>query len=500
MNFKVYRDTYFFNAKKALEVAKEQNTLMVLDEPITNSVFFLEIEEQKRQEFYKDLQICYYAGTKIENGPANLIYVPVDTLFDFFKASRLRYPEIIDFDASDFSQSEQEKIIGLFRQLVQNARVFKNTQALNFMEIIKLNKPNFNEPLRIFLMGNRHTTVMQYVSQSIAYEFKAAGVDVKFSIEQNAMEALDPVWHYKECAEFNPHITININHLNNEFLNDGVFNFVWFQDPMEILLSSAKIELRKRDFIYSLFSTLDLFMDNKNIPYKRQNFCINKTEFFIDKNIKRRKKIVFVGSSYNKMMPDNFFGSGLHKHLMKMFTEGVQFSKNILNELAILYKVDYSFLESRIYPFIVRDMSVLALCEMASEIDFEVEIYGYDWDHYEHIKPFYKGPLAYGRELRDVYNSATYALASHATYVVQNRVLEAIGCGCTPIVYDCRKFDKPPFYEDALEIFLTKQDLFKILTRKKSRKYKTKEIIKSCSYKYMIKGICKTVRKNLKNG
>lgn len=241
-------------------------------------------------------------------------------------------------------------------------------------------------------------------------------------------------------------------------------------------------------------------MDKKNISYKRQNFCINKKEFCINKKIKRTKKIVFIGSSYIKMMPDNFFGSGLHRHLMKMFTEGVPFSKNILNELAILYKVDYSFLESRIYAFIVRDMSVLALCEMASKIDFEVEIYGYDWDYYEHIKPFYKGSLSYGKELRDIYSSATYTLAPHAIYIIQNRVLEAIACGCTPIVYDCRDFDKPPFYEDSLEIFRSKQDLFEILTRKKQRKYKTKKIIKDCSYKQMVKNILKTVKKSLKNG
>jgi len=266
------------------------------------------------------------------------------------------------------------------------------------------------------------------------------------------------------------------------------------QDPMKSIVDpSSNIKIRKRDLIYSLAAPIDYALSSKKVPFKRQNFAINKKVYKIKHSIERRKKIVFVGSAYftnvRKDTPEELFNE-----ILDMFQKGIDFNEPIITYLARKYNLDFIYVIIRVINFIIRDYSVLELCKINT--DYEIEIYGWGWDKYPETKPYYKGVLKYGEDIAKVFHSATYSLSPHSCSIVQQRVLEASACGCIPIVYDCRSIEPPPFYEDNLIYYKDLRTLATIL--KESPIKKPKKIIKENSYKKLVKrfikdieGICK---------
>ena len=85
---------------------------------------------------------------------------------------------------------------------------------------IAKNKPDFSEKkLRVFIAACRETTVMQYISKSIASAFKKRGCVTYISTEENTMQIGTSDLQFQEMLDFKPHIIININHLNNEYIS-----------------------------------------------------------------------------------------------------------------------------------------------------------------------------------------------------------------------------------------------------------------------------------------
>lgn len=463
---KPIRDTFFLDSKRALKQAKKQKTLTVTEKPLPWSIFNTDIATQKRQIFYNDLQICYYVGEKLEidNTPENFINVPFDKVFDFFKETRLRYPEVINFKGIDLSDSEKENIIKLFIQTLQNANGYKNEKVQEYINIIKNNKPNFNEPLRFFFMANRHTTVMQYVSRNICNSLRKLGYEVYFSIEDNLMESISMSSHLYEFATFNPHVTININHLNNQFLNNHIFNFVWFQDPMPILMDNSKIQLRNRDKIF----TLDKIIMKKfrEEDYELRSFCVNKDEFFKDKSIARRNKIIFIGSSYQDMVksyPDaNMYK--VYKKLKERLDNGKGYTRKYLNKLVHNYNLPYDDIVFKALSPAVRESCVEWICKQ-NKVD--VEVYGRFWDHNNIIKPYFKGELKHGSEVREAYCSAKYALLAHPIDMYQQRLPEIAACGTIPVSFDAGELMEVKYkYKDESLLFSSFKTLLKIFGKK----------------------------------
>ena len=77
-------DTYFFSAKEALKVAKEQN--------------------RSDDENQMNLQLCYYDGEKIQTDLVNLIHSPIVSLVNDLALGTYRIPEVVDFTGIDVSQ------------------------------------------------------------------------------------------------------------------------------------------------------------------------------------------------------------------------------------------------------------------------------------------------------------------------------------------------------------------------------------------------------------
>lgn len=77
-----------------------------------------------------------------------------------------------------------------------------------------------------------------------------------------------------------------------------------------------------------------------------------------------------------------------------------------IEEILKRYKINKDVLIQKVIPYIVRDFSVIWMCESKLSKEFKIEVYGWGWENYPQVEPFYKGELSYGQALVDVYSSA----------------------------------------------------------------------------------------------
>ena len=131
------------------------------------------------------------------------------------------------------------------------------------------------------------------------------------------------------------------------------------------------------------------------------------------------------------------------------------------------------------------------LCSSELSKKIKIEIYGWGWDKYPETKQYFKGELKHGKEIADVYSSAKFTLAPHSGYIIQQRVLEAIFCGCQPILYDCRSVDEAPYYEDTLIYYKSKNEMLNSFVQTKEQNFE--EFKKEFTYKNFVDKILKIV-------
>ncbi|NOZ53772.1 MAG: hypothetical protein GXP08_11660 [Gammaproteobacteria bacterium] len=443
-----FKDCYFFDRNLALKTAKQQNRVTTMHPSITG------------------LQICYYDGDLIENGPENFINAKFKDILSFLSNTRLRYPSRVIYPAQA-SPAQQSKITELFDRAMKEANSQREQLAGAYLARIRTQQAAYhvNEPLRIYLRANRLTTVMQYVAKNIAKAVESLGHLSKLSVEHNDMEILHNMWHYKQQYEFNPHIVININQLNNHYLHPNTVNIIWWQDPMPALKKMQPLHWRERDVVFSVTPLLDKYLTKcgaKNI--QRQLFCTDTSIFKCQANIKRENKVIFVGSSYishvthkARNMKKN---AEIIQELNLLMEQGIAINETTINHLANHVDMDFDHIFWNLYHIVVRNKTVEWLCQYSK---IPVEIYGDEWEFNPVVQPFYKGSLQHGEDLVKAYNAAKYALVAHPFEVNSQRLNEVTACGCIPLVFDCRHSAEQPHWDNHLLYFKTRDDLYKIL-------------------------------------
>lgn len=462
----MFEDTYFLDSKEALRIATQKN----------------------RPNLSK-LQVCYYAGEKIESDLENLIHLPFESFVDTLAQEIYRLPTKIDMTNLDISDDVKKDIEESFQSLLAQVKGMRNAMQEEYVKAFKKRKLDFNEPWRFYLSAHSNTQVLQHVSKAIADTLKDMGYSVLFDLYQGTEDQSN----IKNIFLYNPHVIINLNAMNGWFLHDDIFNFVWFQDPMPFLLDKRKVTIRKRDYVFSLLPLFDKMLQAKGIPFERQGFCVNDQVYKLNPAIQREKKVVFIGSSYLKTIPCTLEIQKATKELEKIFLSGNVITDEISEQIALQYRLDINFVQSRLVPYIVRDIGLLELCKIKS--DYEIEIYGRGWEVYEELKPYYKGVLEYGQEIADVYNSATFAFAPHQLYTLQQRTFEASACGAIPIVYDCRDISKEESYEEELYYYKTSDELEKILNKTLENK-NFDRLLKNHTYSSFVEKIIEIVKEN----
>ena len=447
----MYEDIYFVDAKEALKVASEQNRWG------ENGIF---------------LQVCYYDGEKIESDLGNLIHLPIDNLLESLAYGTYRIPTKISFGNLEFSEAVKVDVELNFNLSMQQVQIYRNQLNAQYLQNLQNAHLDFNQPLRFYLSASSSTRVMQYVSKNIADTLQEMGYDVMFELYIGIEDASC----FKHIYEYNPHVTININHLNNNVLSEDVFNFVWFQDSMPVLLNDEKVVLRKRDYIYSLTRGLQEVVTKRGIANELLPFMMNKKLYKARSNIKKEKKIVFIGSSYAQRIVQIKDQSGftqVFKEAVKIFEKnsclkGLEHKESDVDYLMKKYEKSQQFVEN-IYGYLMRDYCVEKLCTIES--DYKIEVYGYGWENNPIVSPYFKGVVSYGEEISKIYNSATYGYCPGG-YVLMQRTLECAFSETIPLVLDVRADEQDEYdvrIEEALELFKI-NELQEVLSREPHKK------------------------------
>ena len=411
----MYEDIYFLNPQEALKVASQQNRW--------GEGYFL--------------QVCYYNGEKIKSDLPNLIQLPLNNLLEGLANGIYRIPSKINFDGLELSPEIQTEIEANFNFSIEQVKEYRKKLNQEYFQNSKNAKPDFNEPLRFYLHTNANTNVMQHMSRNIAQALKSMGYDVLL----NMYIGMEDRGCLKTLYMFNPHATININHMNNEYISKDTFNFIWFQDRFAVEQLKENQILRKRDYVFHLTKSLSDLLMSRSIQSTYQGFCINTDVYKNRESIERKDKIVMIGSSYKAefdLIP-NKRKNEIVKKLLKFYTSNEDITaesrRNYFNFLRKKYDIKTDVELGQIVNYVKRDGFLLLISKM--NLDYELEIYGLGWETHPQLKTYFKGVLPYGEEISKVYNSAKYSLVLGG-YVKQQRTLESAASGCIPLVYDSR--------------------------------------------------------------
>lgn len=417
----------------------------------------------KHQFFFDKPLFAYCAEENIDTDLDTIIHIPIEHYVEFFSNNSLRIADIIDTTGLDFNDEEKKALIDYFDELKKEITNNKTKKFSINKELLKNNVRDFTEKkLRFLMLSKTNTQVHQYVYKNIVYTLNKLGHDAKLVLENSDCEEYLVYDFHKEITEYNPHAIISINTIShNIVIPEDIYQFCWIQDPMSYLFDDKPINLRKRDKIFSLVKIFDSYLDNKNVAHLRQSFCINKSLFRIKKEIKKEEKIIFVGSSYRRRFMNSAVNNQLLDDLKILYIKGKDFTPDIIKRLSIKYNTEESFILIEIIPYIVRDYTLELICQM--KLPYKLEVYGRGWESNKIINKFYKREIQYGEDLADLYNSAMYSISPHSEYILQQRVLESAGCGCIPIVYDCRYKNDEPEYEESLLYYKNPKDIPQII-------------------------------------
>jgi hypothetical protein len=323
---------------------------------------------------------------------------------------------------------------------------------------------------------------MQYVARDIADAFIARGYNVYFELSLG----IEDEGCSKKKLEFNPHVTININHFNNLSISDDVFNFVWFQDNMPMLTNNEDIHKRERDFSFVYHSMYRELLIKKDFPknkiFDQKIIPVNTSLFYLDENIKREDKVVFVGTYYKNGDYFEALKESIDTKITTMVEEGISLSQENLQSVLNndLLSNDKEFIDY-IQQKYQRNITVSWLCDSAKEI----EIYGYNWEESgdKNIIKNFKG-LAEKSKLNTIYNSAKYAVSASGSVINTQRLGEIIHAGAIPIMYDSRELtDEVQTWDDECLYFKTKKELMYILDNNiLPKKYRSKKMLEHFTY------------------
>ncbi|MBF0137365.1 MAG: hypothetical protein H7833_08380 [Magnetococcus sp. DMHC-1] len=445
---------------------------------------------------YSVPQLCYTLGKPLPEDLPTVIALLPDQTGRFLATTRLHFPRRVEFDPQ---RTEQVQMAVHTAKTIESAM----QQRIAWIEDARqrcLNEaPVFDEhgPLRIFMPTSRSTTVMQFATNNLARALLKLGCQVRVHIEQDDREWDDDYSRLQDYEACKPHVIININHLFNDWLHPDVINVTWWQDPMLEISRGDPLPWRSRDLVYSAYPNFDDYLKKTGATQvMRQDLCVDLDVFHPEIPWEERRKVVFIGTSYAELLPSQLPEKQTIIDLLRpRFLRGEMISFATLDDYSRKTGLNTLAIES-IYCDLLRNTAIEWLCQMAHEIDLEVEIYGRYWERNEHVRPFYKGELRHGPDVAAVYNQARYALAVHPFMVKSQRLAEIAACGCVPVLMDDRANAEPPHWDDAILFFRTRDELKSCLRQRPPQD--SRIIAEACSYDRFARHILNRVTSILK--
>jgi hypothetical protein len=441
------KDLYFFDRDLARETALKQNQVKV------NGV-------------YDATQVCYYDGVPIESTLPNLVHLPIERFVDFFSATSMRVPEKFIGEVP----GENDKGL-MLAELMEDVIKIRKIKTDCYASMLLQRKPDFrnDKPWRVYMPASIYTDVWQYCLKNLAKALRKKGCDARIFIEENDMHNnyKDAYQLLKDAAEFKPHIWVSISQNTISFQHPDMFHVIWWQDPRQALIKGGPVNWRDRDILFSQYKYVDELLKKAGAEQViRQGIGIDLDVYRPMPEIKRRRKVVFVGSSYSmtfkRMCSEYKNNNELLEEIEGLLNQGSPVKKETIEDMGRKYNIPPNTIYERHVTYVIRERAVEWLCQSS---DIEVEVYGRYWENNEIVSPFFKGELPYGEAVAKVYNEAEYALSLSAVEINTQRLAEIGACGCIPVVFDCRSIAEKPHWEDECLFFRNSEELYSCFNR-----------------------------------
>ncbi len=436
----LHQDAIFLEPRLALETARCANRVQ-MTEAVTG------------------LQVCYYLSQEplLESLP-NLVHVSPTSMLEFFATTHLRLPTLIVMPTS-FSTGLQQRLGSDILACLKAASERRESYYHYNVAAIRSRPPPPRQAgrLRVMGWGSRSTMVMQHATRGVLEALARLGHETLFLIEPSDVEAMSGYQVSKSLLTFQPHLVISVNYLNNQALHPATANVVWWQDRMPALKESEPcLPWRDNDLVYSLdperFRPL---LTAKGLPPERQrgqHGCIDTTVFRPEGGPPRQERtMVFVGTSYRAHQsydPSHPSQARFLATLDERLRAGEVLTSPEIDLLGQEHGIADRVLRGALWNVLIRDEPVRWMCGLAEQ-GWNIEIYGPGWDRDPIVRPFHRGMIAPGPDLASLYRRASHALSATPNLLSHQRLAEIAACGCSPVVYDCRRASAPPHWGDG---------------------------------------------------
>jgi len=434
-----------------------------------------QIKTYKFNKHISGYQLNYVIGNPIEEHKhlKNLIFLPEQKMAETVYEKSCRPPKILvpsPFDSSELLEQGQQ----FLRYIQGQYSNYVNQKYFKSIVKIQQKKVDFSseQPLRVLITACYYTTVMRYALKNMALAFENQGCEVLFLID-DPYHTLIGAKVTDAFEAFSPHITFHINHLNNEYLPEETFNFIWWQDFMNILQKPDRFpKVRDRDFHFAFSDYIFEAVKSKGVEVTYQEQCADENIYSPPSDeTHRREVIAFVGSAYSQE-PKDFVKLYGEQALQEVFQDFEAIFHQPISEpqergglvhryIEIHSQFDAQMLR-RLWVYFCRKTIVYALIEQSP---YPVELYGYDWHEDPITAPFYKGQIENGKELANLYRSVKYGLSVQPYMVGHQRLAEIKFCGSVPLVYWTPCYYENADYKEEVLAFETLEDLLQQLNR-----------------------------------
>jgi hypothetical protein len=336
--------------------------------------------------------------------------------------------------------------------------------------------------IRILFYTSRFTQVVQYVTRDFMQACSKFGITCDLLIDKSDLHRAGQMALLEKISDFNPNVIFRINYFRSDFsdIPENLMFITWVQDPVvQVKSEECAMKFGSNDYILSysgdwtqkmievgfpstrimqqvvcydeqIFyprieesermkygSEVTICANNNRIPEKMLSELISRENLSISDSKYQQQTIQFYNGLYSVM--DQFVQNG------GLFVNKDQCLEIILNQakqLNLNLSKNLDQAAETIFLGLTYGLHRKYVIRSIYEAEFQLKLWGKDWDKSAEFAPYAMGWVEHGPELAKVYSYSKIVIGAFSHVTAHYRIWEAIACGSLVMVRNVpREFD-----------------------------------------------------------